>query len=660
MEQSKKVMFSLCMILILSLSFIYGCTTAPGGILQPPRPKASDLSDGKLESFSTCSALKAEFEKAKVDGRDGGISLEDAAPQIAFAKDTSSLVSADFSETNVQVQGVDEADIVKTDGNYIYTISNNKLVIARAFPEERAEILSQLEIKDLSPTEMFIEGDRLLVFGSSSYEVTNRDYDERVAQYYPVSMFVTSIKSYDISDKENPGLVREVDFEGGYVTSRKINDLVYFVINSYPRYYEISDDIIPMYRENTGDFAPSVGCGDVKYFEPLRVDNFITVASINILDENSEIEKEVILGSGQNVYASLENLYVAEVDYSYNYKGYPEIDQEIPREKTIIYKFSLDDGEIIYTESGSVPGRILNQFSMDEHEGYFRIATTLGDSFDSEHKSGNNVYVLDNDLDIVGSEEDLAPGESIYSTRFMGDRLYMVTFKKVDPLFVIDLSNPRDPEVLGKLKIPGFSNYLHPYDEDHIIGIGKDTVEAEEVLKETRNIDFAWYQGLKIAIFDVSDVENPKQMHVELIGDRGTDSDVLYDHKAFLFDREKNLMVLPISLAEINKNSYNGEIPAEAYGEFVFQGAYVYDVDLVNGFRLKGRVTHFDDDEVFKKSGYYYGGGNYNVKRALYIGDVLYTISNGKIKLNYLDDLKEIKELKINVVERDYPIYALE
>ena len=344
----------------------------------------------------------------------------------------------------------------------------------------------------------------------------------------------------------------------------------------------------------------------------------------------------------------MENLYIAQSDYRYYNEAITGINEpNEPRERTIIHKFLLDDGEVNYEGNGIAPGTILNQFSMDEYNNYFRIATTIGHvSRTLEGASTNNIFIFDKDLDLVGSVENLAPGERIYSTRFLGNRAYMVTFKKVDPLFVIDLSDPKNPEVLGKLKIPGFSDYLHPYDENHIIGIGKDTVEAEEG-------NFAWYQGLKLAIFDVSDVRNPIQKHVELIGDRGTDSEALRDHKAFLFDKDRNLLVLPVTLAIINEDQFTDNRPNQQ-GEFVFQGAYVYDISLQYGFSLKGRITHFDSVEPFRKSGSYFYNNDLAIRRSLYIEDVLYTISNGKIKLNYLDNLEEIKELRIRLPEREY------
>jgi len=242
-------------------------------------------------------------------------------------------------------------------------------------------------------------------------------------------------------------------------------------------------------------------------------------------------------------------------------------------------------------------------------------------------------------LNIGGRLEDLAPGEKIYSVRFMGDRCYLVTFKKVDPLFVIDLENPYNPNVLGYLKITGYSDYLHPYDENHIIGIGKETVEAEEG-------NFAWYQGVKISFFDVTDVGNPKEIDKYEIGDRGTDSPVLSDHKALLFDKPKNLLVMPVLVAEIDPAKYPGEIPPFTYGDYVWQGAYVFNISLTQGLVLKGRITHLDDASDVLKS-YYPFSSSYSVKRALYIGNVLYTISDKMIKMNSLENLEELNQVKL-------------
>jgi uncharacterized secreted protein with C-terminal beta-propeller domain len=311
-------------------------------------------------------------------------------------------------------------------------------------------------------------------------------------------------------------------------------------------------------------------------------------------------------------------------------------------ENTTIHKIQVNNGEISYISKVSVPGRILNQFSMDEHNNFFRIATTVGSSWDQTNKSKNNIYILNENLEQISSIEGIAEGEQIYSSRFMGDKAYLVTFRNTDPLFTIDLSDPYNPRILGYLKIPGYSNYLHPYDDTHIIGIGKDTIESD-------NPDFAWYQGLKIAIFNVSDFENPKEIDNITIGDRGTDSPALYDHKAFLFDKDKELLVIPVSLCEINeetKNQYN-EYPGSEYGEFTFQGAYVFKINL-EGIEYRGNITHVSDDEKQENQyWYYWDQASSYISRSLFIEDNLYTISEKMVKINSLDDLTELKAIEL-------------
>jgi len=270
----------------------------------------------------------------------------------------------------------------------------------------------------------------------------------------------------------------------------------------------------------------------------------------------------------------------------------------------------------------------LNQFSMDENDGYFRIATTTGSMTGTgESQSKNHMFVLNSDLEVVGKIEDIAPGESIYSVRYMGDRAYMVTFRKVDPLFVIDLAEPQNPQILGKLKIPGYSDYLHPYDENHIIGFGKDAavVNNEEGSWGWADEDnlAAYYQGMKIAMFDVTDPNNPIEMWKEEIGDRGTESELLHNHKALLFSKEKNLLAFPISVATVDEKNAK----AWSYGETTFVGAYVYEITLENGFVLKAKLSELSNED-WKKMGSYYWRGDKDIDRLIYIGDVLYTISD--------------------------------
>jgi uncharacterized secreted protein with C-terminal beta-propeller domain len=300
------------------------------------------------------------------------------------------------------------------------------------------------------------------------------------------------------------------------------------------------------------------------------------------------------------------------------------------KESTLVYKFGMKDAQLTYLCKGEVPGTILNQFSMDEHRNHFRVATTKGNTMATDERiSKNNLYILDDMLSITGRIEDMAPGEKIYSVRFMGDRAYVVTFKTVDPLFVIDLKDPVKPAILGALKIPGYSDYLHPYDENHIIGFGKDAIDMKGQ---------AYYQGMKIALFDVTDVSKPIQEFSEMIGDRGTDSELLRNHKALLFSKEKNLMAFPVTLMEVKSSSDKIKANILQYGEFTFQGALVYHLDLANGFKLRGRITHLSGTDYLKAGNSWYNSDK-NIQRIIYIGDNLYTLSNSMIKANGLEDL---------------------
>ncbi|PKQ28191.1 MAG: hypothetical protein CVT63_04110 [Candidatus Anoxymicrobium japonicum] len=590
-------------------------------------------------------ASAADFMRAYKNGQkayQGGMMFKSAAPVAGISG------ALEHSSTNVQVEGVDEADIVKNDGRYIYAISGKSVVIVAAHPAEKASVVSRIESdKDIELSELFVLRDRLVVIGAS-HSSPEPLLEKDVSRPRGNTAFV---RVYDISDREKPGLIRNVEYEGAYSTSRMIGSNVHVVLTAYP--YVTYDqknitpsDIIPRYRDVAGGgkdeaFAPIGDYKDIEVVDPESFTSFLSVVSISLENGSARLNKRTIAGHSDNVYASLKNLYVASGgNWLYDGLRYPHAQQD---EQTTIYKFKFDGPGTKFLGAGEVPGTILNQFSMDETKGYFRIATTCGRVSREGSSSTNNVYVLGPDMKITGRLEGLARGESIYSVRFMGDRAYLVTFKKVDPLFVLDMTNPNKPTVLGALKIPGYSDYLHPYDETHVIGLGKNTVEASP--EEGGN--FAWYQGLKLAIFDVTDVANPTEMHKVEIGDRGTDSYALYDHKAFLFDRAKNLLVLPVLLAELtpDKKAAPGR-HASDYGDYTFQGAYAYDVSLTSGFELKGRVTHLDNAaELTQNYGYY--DSAQSVKRSLWIEKNLYTVSESKIKVNRLDDLTEVATVQI-------------
>ncbi|MAF35299.1 hypothetical protein CMO91_05635 [Candidatus Woesearchaeota archaeon] len=611
-------------LITIGLLAMLACTGEP----VPPHSAVS------LDRFASGAEMLKAFEQARDRGGmfDGMMRVATMAESASFA---AAPKAAAYSETNIQVAGVDEADIIKTDGNYIYAIAQGRLHIIKA---ATSDLISTTDLGN-NPIELFIQKDRLLVFANGYEDIVRPEppiTGKMIAPRYPYpGRGYVSVSILDISDKKDPETVKEVKFNANYASSRRIGDDVYFVVNSHPQWGEWDDcvSIVPMMKEHT-DWVPVVPCTRVGYIPDVRAEQFFTIGSMNM--RSGDLQKEVIVGSGQNIYASLNSIYIAQNQHpSYGWLGEPALTPG--PERTAVSKFDLDKGKITFAGSGSVPGRILNQFSMDEHEDHFRIATTVGNVWDEKEKSSNNIYILDDALEQVGAVEDLAPGERIYSARFMGDKGYIVTFKKVDPLFVIDLSNPRDPSVLGKLKIPGYSDYLHPIGENHLLGMGKDTVEAEQELTQRRGMDFAWYQGVKLAVFDVSDVENPIELHKEIIGDRGTDSEALHNHKAVLFDEAQDLLVLPITLAEIK-----GERTSDnQHGDYVFQGAYVYDLSVQEGFKLRGKITHYDTDEVFRKSGFYFRGDS-KIRRSLYISDSLYTLSDTRLQQNHLGSLERL------------------
>ena len=332
----------------------------------------------------------------------------------------------------------------------------------------------------------------------------------------------------------------------------------------------------------------------------------------------------------QNYYNELDKLEKEKLFEKINI-ALNEYDTKIQEEsrKTIVHKISIDEDKLEYVAKGAVPGRLLNQFSMDQNEDRFRVATTT--EYYTQHEGtirANSVYILNEELKIVGELENIAPDESIFSSRFIGDRLYLVTFQQIDPFFVIDLSNDT-PKILGELKIPGFSNYLHPYDKDHIIGIGRDT-------KEIGN-DRVQQLGIKIALFNVADVNNPKVADEIIIGDSSTSSDALHNHKAFFFDKTKEILSIPINgnSENLRENSTLEKIAPE-YDRW--NGFYVFDMDITNGINLKGTISHSINDSR------YYGMSD---ARTFFIDEILYTVSDEFLKMNLLENLNEINLIKL-------------
>ncbi|OBR67936.1 hypothetical protein A7K91_18550 [Paenibacillus oryzae] len=610
---------------------------------------------------------------AAVEG--GAVSDQSASP----GAESELSGSDDFSTTNVQVAGVDEADWAKTDGSFIYQISSNRVIIADISNPDAPKLAASLDYGTndaFMPQELYVDNGQLIVIGQQSLTLYRAESgledntssagmsEPSVAPDAAVepSMILpypyqtrSVIKSfvYDIDKQGQPKLTRELVQEGSYLSSRKIGSDLYIVTNKNNYIYGTFDmmtskssdkiktettlqnlekEITVTYKDSAVSDKPlELTLDDIRYFPEPQDASMMIVGAVDLSKPEGEYQVSAYMGSGETVYASNRNLYVALSRFVPDKGG--DYKQE-----TVFHKFRLDNGQTVYLGQGSVPGALLNQFSMDEHGGYLRVALTNGNMWSTgKDTSVNNLYVLDEGLQISGKLEGLAPGERIYSVRFMGARAYMVTFRNVDPLFAIDLREPTKPAVLGQLKIPGYSDYLHPYDENHLIGFGKDTATVSNKSGTGDNVT-AYYQGLKMALFDVSDVSQPKEKFKELIGDRGTSSELLSNHKALLFSKSKGLLAFPVELYEVKNKNLSGEEAATTYGEFVNQAAYVYGIDLEKGFTLRGTISHLAKEDLLK-SGYY--GYDYSkaVRRILYAGNTLYTLSDAMLKANDLNSL---------------------
>ncbi len=696
------------------------------------------MSDDAMAGFEAIPAESAgSAARTATEGSPAGSEVRVAGEADTGSEAGGVAGEADYSETNVQVAGVDEADIVKTDGEFIFYVNNNRIIVAKAFPPGQMAVVDEItyEGDTFRPREVYLDSKHLIVIGERMMDIPivydnhgrngengpegenepdreNRpegangldgenepeganghspvqqeyqeypEYPEYMEEYesrmppdimiYPPPDYrhgTVSILVYDAADRKNISLLREVDLEGYYVSSRKIGDALYFVANKHLDYY-IMDNLTsrdglsgvdsipyagnytPSYRDTavSSEFIP-LGFQEVRYFPDFSEPHYLLVGGINLQRLNEQVEIYSYLGSGENVYSSPDNMYVAVTNYDYGTNHHTFTHNT----STTVYRFALDDGRMEFSGKGQVPGVILNQFSMDEYQGHFRIATTTGEMWRTdEGTSRNNMYILGQAMDVIGKVEGIAPGESIYAVRYMGDRGYMVTFRTVDPLFVIDLKDPAAPRILGELKIPGYSDYLHPYDENHLLGFGKEAVEIITKDHLGNPVTMALEQGLKMALFDVSDVHNPVEKFNVEIGGRGSDSELLRNHRALLFDREKNILAFPVTLygeQQPHHEMRTGDdwIISPGYSGLTFQGAVIYGLDLEKGFQLRGKISHLSPADYRENAREYYYRYDYDkfLERILYIGDVFYTFSGGEIRASRMDTLKTIKSLYI-------------
>ncbi|HMK32603.1 MAG TPA: beta-propeller domain-containing protein, partial [Nitrosopumilaceae archaeon] len=409
------------------------------------------------------------------------------------------------------------------------------------------------------------------------------------------------------------------------------NDAIYLTYQKYQPYYYDQSYSQDRFFKTILPLLPDDIQSQIKSIDASNIDDSQKWSQISDILQNtynkmSEDEKNKLFEKIQNAITQYD--ITLQQDYR----------------KTVIQKFAIDNGTVSYTTKGEVPGYLLNQYSMDEFGKRFRVATTSEYFTSKGVTTTNNVYVLDESLNILGSVEKVAPEESIYSARFMGDKLYLVTYQRIDPFFVIDLSTDT-PKVLGALKIPGYSSYLHPYDDTHIIGIGKETKQNQYGGLEP--------VGVKVSLFDVSNVTSPVSVDTYLIGGPGTDSEILNDPKAFLFDKEKNILSIPIfqqyygvpiplagdSSSSTTENKGDiGIMPPRPIPPNNWKGFYVFGVDPAKGFGLKGVIEHYNG------TSYDYSYGS----RSFYIDNSLYTVTSGQMKINDLNDIKnEINKIKL-------------
>ena len=558
------------------------------------------------------------------------------------------------SGTNNQVAGVDEADIVKTDGRYVYLAANGALRIVEAL---RPRVVSVTKLPGTT-RELFVEGDRAVVYTS------NGPVGRRCTYGYDCTFAgdgsSTKVSVFDISSRSEPKLVREIDLSGSLIAARRIGNTVHTVVSDGdrqgPSYETWPDDL---------DLCGTIEATVRAKFAKLKVDNekkiratatsfptltekgktqplcstllrtairdgeaFTTVVSFDLASDSIAPTTARLQSRPGAVFASEGALYLSVAHqrsgqapgtarwYSYYAPSVDEVSE--------IHKFKIgpSPGDTKYVGSGTVPGHVLNQFAMDEWYGYLRVATTKGRVPDPKVESAVSILAetKSGNLARVGAVEKIAPGEDIRAVRFDDDRAYVVTFKKTDPLFVLDLFEPSRPKILGELKIPGFSTYIHRIDPEHLLSIGFDANDHG---------DFAYFDGVILQLFDVRNPTDPKLVHKEKIGTRGSSSEAATDHLAFNWFADQGLLAVPMTICEGGGDGRNGD-------QLAFSGLLVYDVDIERGFTRLGGVDHGKKGVT---CGTWWSNANSAVKRSVFLDDLVYSIASDRVKVQRMDQL---------------------
>lgn len=593
-----------------------------------------------IDSINSAADLKAYFERAKemqsVSIRYDAVEESAEMASSDSAKSSDGLGGGDHSSTNIQVEGVDESDMVKTDGDYVYSIfAGTAVKVIDIRNPKKMKVAAEIKPDDdYYPSQLFLHDDLLIVLGDKMQRYPKKS--EAMDQIMPMNS-LTTVRLYNIEKPEKPVFIREIGVEGYLKSARKTDGILYLVTNVFPNFWameEIEGNALrPRIVDSTEEEKKFMEFKDISILPGAVDPSYSVIAAIDLTSpKTSEFKTKGFLGSSDQMYMTKDHLYLTALKYetSTNSRGAEIMIWNPGKADTEIFKFKLDGTDVDFYRSAELGGTILNQFSMDEYKGSFRVVMTEGNMWDDKNPSKNHLYILNKNMEMTGSVKGLAKGERIYSARFMGDKAYMVTFRETDPLFVIDVADPAKPKVLGELKIPGFSNYLHPLDENHLIGFGYETVAQKN---PSGGEPLILTQGMKISLFDVTEFHNPKEKFTEIIGGRGTYSPLQYDHKALFQHKKRNLFGFPVSIYEEGAKDFDVDYKGS--------GALVYEITPERGIVLKGDLVKM------KTSGEQYEEWEKQIQRLLYSGDSLFTLSMNEMKSYKLDSFKEISTLKM-------------
>lgn len=580
------------------------------GIWKRAEDKA--LSFTVLESVQPVNSIKEIenfFERIEPQGR-SEIMMESSTEDKASS---ASGGGPDYSQTNQQVAGVDEADQVKTDGDYLYEVLNGDGLIITDIRNPKDMVhASKVDFTDgFYANELYVDQDKVVLIGGQNLNAPTSNTDSKMMEDRMMSMQQLSvIRVYDVTDRTNPKLIRETGAEGYVIGTRKIGPYVYMITNNQPfLWYDhpapAEDQLLPIvYDSAVEQKVQSLALDKISILPGAMEPSYSIITTLDIESgEKGGVNTKAYLGSGEQLYMSADHLYLTSTNYQDQHQNTSEV-----------YKFALDKTQVDFLQTAQLKGTILNQFSMDEHNGYFRTVTTESNLWDERNKAKNHLFILDENMKQVGSVENLAVNERIYSARFLGDKAYMVTFRETDPLFVMDVADPNNPKVLGELKIPGFSNYLHPLDEGHLIGFGYETIAKKNPQGGEPIIQTG---GMKISLFDVTDFANPKETDTEIIGGQGTYSSVQDDHHALFIHPSRSLFGFPVSIYQQSERD-GGIVDLQR------SGAMIYEITVEKGIVQAADLTQRMTND--------YMDWEKEIRRLLYSGDTVYTISPNEVR----------------------------